>query len=492
MTVLFRNVSALLLALLFSGALVSAQDLQPKKTGLPGRTVWALATSGTTSVTTFAATDKGLWRSTDNGTSWTETTLKNQGVYAVKSRQIGSTMTLLVGTDKGVLRSTDGGNSWVSPEVTTGTLVVTSNILSLKKVFDIEIVGTTWYAATEKGVFRSTNDGRTWSLVNIDRTADNNEVRGITAEGNTVIVNLWKEGLWRSTNGGSSWAKLTITGESALCRSVFAHQATNGTVWLAGAVSGNLWRSTNSGNSWTKVATSSSVQRSATANTFAGMDALTSLGKAIISGTATGLAVSVDNGITWKQIQTATPKPISLVSDGKSVLYVGVDNTSKTFAFAEKGSSAELTAPGDGVGTYQIPLVWGFGYPQQSLTGTPITLDFIGANLRTDMSLRLFTNPQDLSGTTPYSIITPFFEPFARDLGQGAYLRIVIAVNTPGNYYSQLCLPGATVWPECITTLFGTPFPVAQGFLPPSITSIAPSTILLNTLSPTITISGSG
>jgi ligand-binding sensor domain-containing protein len=201
---------------------LSAQDLQPKKTGLPGRTVWALATSGTSSVTTFAATDKGLWRSSDNGTSWTETSLKNIAVYAVKSRDIGRTSTLLVGTDKGVLRSTDGGNTWASPEVTTGT-VSTSNIVSLKKVFDIEVVGNVWFAATEKGVYRSNNDGRSWSLVNIDRTADNNEVRGITVDGNTVIVNLWKEGLWRSTNSGNSWTKLMIAGETSLAKSVFIH-----------------------------------------------------------------------------------------------------------------------------------------------------------------------------------------------------------------------------------------------------------------------------
>ena len=376
----------------------TTQDLQPKKTGLPGRTVWALATSGTSSVTTFAATDKGLWRSTDNGTSWTETTLKNQGVYAVKSRQIGSTMTLLVGTDKGVLRSTDGGNSWASPEVTTGTVVVTSNILSLKKVFDIEIVGTSWFAATEKGVFRSTNDGRTWALVNIDRTADNNEVRGITAEGNTVIVNLWKEGLWRSTNGGSSWTKLTIAGETSLAKSVFAHtgrmwvqqgnKSTTATVSMlfVGAVSGNVWRSTDNGSTWTKSLAAGTALRSALAAPT-GVDVLTSAGTALISGTPTGLAVSNDNGTTWQSFSTSLPQPIALVSDNKN-LYVGVQQSS-TATLAEKGaSSLNNTAPG--VGTFStpaagqascaVPTVNSFTPPSVIAGGSAVTVTINGAN----------------------------------------------------------------------------------------------------------------
>ncbi len=164
MTVLLRRLSALTLSALILPALVMALNLfivgrafaqsgtpaaperivSPVRSDLPGRTVWAFATTGTgTAVTTFAATDRGLFRS--SGTTWSETTLRNQAVYAVKSRRIGNpsggnTVTLLAGTDRGVQRSVDNGASWQSVEVTTGSVGATSNVLSVRKVFDIEII----------------------------------------------------------------------------------------------------------------------------------------------------------------------------------------------------------------------------------------------------------------------------------------------------------------------------------------------------------------
>ena len=316
----------------------------PVRTDLPGRTVWAFATTGTgTNITTFAATDKGLFRST--GTNWTEVTaLKNQEVYAVKSRRVGNTSTLLVGTKKGVLRSVDGGTTWSSPEVTTGTVISTSNILELKKVFDIEIVNTTWFAATDKGVFRSSNDGRTWTLLNIDRSVDNNEVRGITAEGSTIIVNLWREGLWRSTNNGGSWSKLTIAGETALIRAVHAQQGTSATIWLAGSVAGNLWRSVNSGSSWTRVYQTASTARNTAISSLAqaGIDALTGWERSnsrggeryiyLFASTPTGIAYSINQGETWQLTRTSATKAIALTA-WDNTLYVGVE--------AETGSTTQ-------------------------------------------------------------------------------------------------------------------------------------------------------
>jgi hypothetical protein len=349
--------------LIIAGTPMFAQTLQPSKTGLPGRTVWALTTTASGSgaarqTFTFAATDKGLWRSSDNGGVWTETTLKNQAIYAVKARTVGGTSTMLAATDKGILRSVDGGTTWQSPEVTTGTVISTSNILQLKKVFDIEIIGSTWYAATNKGVFRSTTDGRTWTLLNIDRTVDNNEVRGITAEGSTIIVNLWKEGLWRSTNNGGSWAKLTIAGETSLSKTVSmmtgltrvqrGNTLTTATVSMVfvGAVSGNLWRSQDNGTTWTKILAAGAATR-LSSNAPTGIDAMTSVGTRIIGGTPNGLALSDNYGASWNLVQTSVTQPVSILAhDDKRTVTVGIEQSAQTTALEKNTATVAGTAPG--------------------------------------------------------------------------------------------------------------------------------------------------
>jgi hypothetical protein len=360
---------------LFAQTPTPERIVSPVRTDLPGRTVWAFATTGTgTNITTFAATDKGLYKS--SGGAWSLTSLDKQSVYAVKSRRVGNVTTLLVGTDKGVLRSTDGGNTWASPEVTTGT-VSTSNIVSLKKVFDIEIVqpgngngngnGSTngasgvWFVATEKGVYRSNNDGRSWSLVNIDRTADNNEVRGITTDGNTIIVNLWKEGLWRSTNNGNSWTKLSIAGETALCRAVHVHPTTNSTVWLAGSVSGNIWRSVNAGASWTQVYQGTSAARAASPSTLtqAGIDAFASWQRNderytytyCFAATPFGIAFSLNDGAQWSLTRTSGTKAVTLTA-WNNRLYAGREQEQANIVAFK--SDAMLQAGDDSYNEYDI------------------------------------------------------------------------------------------------------------------------------------------
>lgn len=514
MITVVRNYFAFLLAVALCCVLatpLSAQDLQPKRTGLPGRTVWALATSasagsGTTSVTTFAATDKGLWRSGDNGTSWTETTLKNIAVYAVKSRDIGRTSTLLVGTDKGVLRSTDGGNSWASPEVTTGT-VSTSNIVALKKVFDIEVVGNAWFAATEKGVYRSNNDGRSWSLVNIDRTADNNEVRGITVDGNTVIVNLWKEGLWRSTNNGNSWTKLTIGNESTPSKSVFAH---TGTLWIqqgkqtttatasmlfAGAVSGNIWRSTDNGSTWTKTFSAGTALRTASASAT-GVDAMTAIGNRLVSGAPNGLAFSNDNGRTWQTVRTTLPQPTTLAVD-KQTLFVGLQSAPSAMTTAEKGAS-ELTEAQPGIATYSVynvgqtscatPAVTGFS-PPSTVTGSgALTITVNGQNFTPTTILRV----ERINAAT-----NTLIDVFGIASGQsydGASCTYIsptaLSFTVPSSWRTVGSRIGFTPYTDAdCGTVAGSGYTFLVN-VPLSITSISPNSILRRSSTTPITITG--
>ncbi|MCU0428295.1 MAG: hypothetical protein MUF71_22005, partial [Candidatus Kapabacteria bacterium] len=515
-----RLVATLVFVLGFCNLLLAQstnQTLQPKHTGLPGRTVWALATSasagsGTNSVSTFAATDRGLWVSANNGASWTETSLRNQAVYAIKARRIGNpsanTTTLLAGTDRGVVRSVDNGATWQNVEVTTGTTVSTSNILSLKKVFDIEVVGNFWFAATEKGVFRSNNDGRSWSLVNIDRTADNNEVRGITTDGNTIIVNLWREGLWRSTNNGNSWSRLTIAGETSLAKSVFAHTGrislqqgnrtttANVSMLFVGAVSGNLWRSTDNGTSWSRTLASGTALRSAS-SAPTGVDVLAAVGTTLVSGTPTGFAASFDNGTTWQNIRTPLPQPIALASDNQN-LYVGLQQTSSA-TVAEKGTSS-LNNVSPGVGTFSTPSsgqscimasVNSFT-PSSVIAGGPaITVTINGTNFEVGTRFQIIIF-NEISGTVIYEQTLSSGENIG-GIGVTYINPNSATLSLPSVYVASASRIGVTPYAP-----LGCPLQAGPGYTfyvesrIPTITAISPDTFLRGSPNSTpATVSGS-
>ena len=118
-------------------------------------TAEALATSGTTLyASTFGG---GVFRSKDRGDSWT--VVNNGLTHQVVSALLAvSKDTVFVGTmDGGVFRTTDGGNSWV--EVNTG-LMNTS-------VSELEVIGKTIYARIGHRLVYSVDSGESWQPVNI-------------------------------------------------------------------------------------------------------------------------------------------------------------------------------------------------------------------------------------------------------------------------------------------------------------------------------------
>src|SRR6516225_8557406 len=84
----------------------------------PGGTVGGLATATTADRATlvFAATSAGVYRSSDDGLSWTATSVSDIVPFAENvavSPTFAQDETLLVGARGGLYRSNDGGTSWV-------------------------------------------------------------------------------------------------------------------------------------------------------------------------------------------------------------------------------------------------------------------------------------------------------------------------------------------------------------------------------------------
>ena len=152
----------------------------------------------------------GLWKSTNNGSSWTtntdflsvvgcsdlaiDPTNTNVMYLATGDGDAGDTRSI------GVLKSTNGGATWN----TTGlTNAVTSYFLIRRLLIDPSNTQNV-YAATTNGIYKTTNGGTNWSLVAGGNTYDMEFKPGnsniIYAAGTTFSI---------STNGGSSFSQVS-------------------------------------------------------------------------------------------------------------------------------------------------------------------------------------------------------------------------------------------------------------------------------------------
>ena len=129
----------------------------------------------------FAGTwDFGVYLSTNNGTSWTQTALNDQ---AAKSLVI-SGGNIFAGTYNGIYLSTNNGTSW--------TQTALNNITN-----SIAISGSNIFAGTNSGIFLSTNNGTSW----INKNQGFNVVPIVNA---LVIANNY---IFAGTVGNSVWRR---------------------------------------------------------------------------------------------------------------------------------------------------------------------------------------------------------------------------------------------------------------------------------------------
>ena len=184
----------------------------------------------------------GMWRSTDSGAHFTQTTTPQQlhsTTCIVQDKRPGHTNTWYYGTGEqyavvnaagfvgqfagdGIFKSTDGGLSWA--QLTSTTSDTLPNPLYLPRNFDFvwqlvtdnsrtdsDIV----YAAVVNGIFRSADGGNTWvSVLGLDTsnsTVSQYSDVAITTNG-VVYATISDEtaagGIYRSTDG-FNWAKIT-------------------------------------------------------------------------------------------------------------------------------------------------------------------------------------------------------------------------------------------------------------------------------------------
>jgi hypothetical protein len=193
---------------------------------LTNRSVSALLVSGTS---IFAGTlgyegGGGVFLSTDDGTSWSAI---NSGLTSgVIHSLVTNGSSLFAGTTDGVFRSTDNGSNWTKP----------SAIPFPSGIECLALCGTDLYAGTHgSGVFLSVDDGMSWTQVNNGMT--NHSLHALMSNG-TILFAATEGGIFLSANKGTSWTSVS-TGlkDTYIC----SLDISNNTLF-AGTSGNGVWR----------------------------------------------------------------------------------------------------------------------------------------------------------------------------------------------------------------------------------------------------------
>jgi hypothetical protein len=222
----------------------------------------------------FVGTENGVYRSTDDGTNWSPTELRNTMVLSLAVKPIGGSDTaLFAGTwFGGMFRSTSHGGSWT--DVDFG---LRNNWVRTLAVSDTDI-----FAGTDSGgVFLSSNNGDYWIPVNEGLT--NPFVNAVSAVG-TNLYAATDSGLFRSTNHGTSWTLLALAGQKVNAVAVID------TILFAGTDTSGIFRSTDRGTNWTIINDPDMP---------AGTTAMAVISPYLFAGTGNGVFRTPNNGGYW-------------------------------------------------------------------------------------------------------------------------------------------------------------------------------------------------
>jgi photosystem II stability/assembly factor-like uncharacterized protein len=284
-----------------------ARPLGPATTG--GRVVDVAVVEGRPATMYVASASGGLWKTVNNGTTWTavfdhEATVSLGAVAVAPSNP----EVVWVGTGEanarnsvswgdGVYKSTDGGKTWknmgLRDSAHVGRIVIHPRN---PDVVYVAALGRLWAPNPERGLYKTTDGGRTWARVMslgddtgfIDLALDPSDPetlyaagyhvrRGPFSGGNPAEMCGRRAGLFRTRDGGRTWVRLTASlpgrplGRCGLAvwrkdpRVLYAVVQTDRTVlereteWgqpahAPGPVeTGGLFRSADRGGTWTKV-----------------------------------------------------------------------------------------------------------------------------------------------------------------------------------------------------------------------------------------------
>ncbi|NOZ61126.1 MAG: T9SS type A sorting domain-containing protein [Calditrichaeota bacterium] len=266
----------------------------------------------------FSASGLPLYKSSDRGENWQKVATSypaldwNHGVVTHNNA-------IYALADSGVYKSTDLGTSWLrlTPE----------NIYSASYI-TWDNSGTAYLLSSHNNLYRTTTNEQTWVAMNTDAfsTVDINQIFALPT--GTLFVGVDSLSVFRSTDQGNSWTSAS-TGLPLESAFTFAHDSSGGIIVSVlydssdNRYYGGLYRSTNNGVSW------QSINNGLPGTAFTSI-VVNSAGHIYAANLYDGVYRSTDLGQTWTQVNSG-------LSGNTTAWKLGLDNDDYLFLATVNG-----------------------------------------------------------------------------------------------------------------------------------------------------------
>jgi hypothetical protein len=212
----------------------------------------------------LVGTDKhGIWRSTNQGTSWTKAntgagaSLVDGGAQWSMTTEANTSIVYTTSAEggRGILKSTDGGTSWT--KVFSGFASTTDDVYTVsadpfRAGHVLASFHYYWNGSGPSGLIESNNGGASWTIRQPPSNWGAGNAVWFGNNSDTWIVGSQDDGMWITSNAGANWRQfdtsdLTHGGTEALYR-----DPVTGTLVVADGIA-HILRSTNNGQTWQNI-----------------------------------------------------------------------------------------------------------------------------------------------------------------------------------------------------------------------------------------------
>ncbi len=426
---------------------------------------------------------RGILKSTDGGTTWTllgnaefnRRTISKIIVHPtdpnVVYAAVGRAGVNSLGGNHGVWKSTDGGSNWTNTTASISTSTHVSSLVMDPTNSDVLIAGFgEIFGDAANGLYQSNNGGTTWSPIGVGAlpagvTAGRVEL-AMSSDGQTVYAS-WQDpstdgllGFFQSINGGATWTDRTATTPDYIVDQGWYDNAiivdpTNANRVYAGGSAGpnTLIRSDNGGVTWTDIGEGlDGIGPHVDHHAFA-----FDINGRLLNGNDGGIWRTTDMGLHWENLNSnlnitqfydiavhPTDPNIAYggTQDNGTAKYVG----SSTWEHIAGGDGGAVQVDFDNPNTiYQEFQYYGDGFFQRSDDeGTTLVAKTTGINTADEGR---FIIPYELDPSDPTRLIlgtdkvyestnrADLWTPISPVLGDGVVAALDIAPSDPNTIY---------------------------------------------------------